>query len=93
MNIIGTAILKRLVYILSVPEENGIDYRKAKMGKVAHIKGESEADAKRLEAVRQGVEHLRKLKEQMEKERYQEEMKVYERIIKDKKKFAKNRNA
>lgn len=33
------------------------------MGKIAHKLGDSEADAKRLEAVRAGVEHLRKLKE------------------------------
>lgn len=56
------------------------------MGKVA-FKNQTQDDLKRIEAIRTGVEHLRKLKEQMEKERYEEEMKVYERIIKDKKKF------
>ncbi len=86
MNKVGMWVIKNLIRILSVPEGDAVDFSKAKMGKVA-FKNQTQDDLKRIEAIRTGVEHLRKLKEQMEKERYEEEMKLNERIIKDKKKF------
>jgi hypothetical protein len=84
MNKIGTWILKNLLRILAIPEGDAIDFSAAKMGKVTH-KAATSDDFKRIEAVKAGVEHLKKLKQQMEEERYEEEMKVYERIIKEKK--------
>lgn len=62
------------------------------MGRVA-FKNNTKDDLKKIEAIRAGVQHLRKLKEQMEKERYDEEMKVNERMLKDKRQFKQLRLA
>jgi hypothetical protein len=73
---------------VSIPEGDAIDFSKAKMGKVA-FKNQTKDDLKKIEAIRAGVQHLRKLKEQMEKERYDEEMKLNARMIKDKREIKK----
>jgi len=65
LNKIGEWVIKQLIKIIMAPEGEAIDFSKAKMGKVA-FRNQTQDDLKKIEAIRTGVEHLKKLKQQME---------------------------
>lgn len=72
MNTIGLYMIKQIVKQLNKPEGDAIDQSKMKRANIALKNtdaGINDTEAKKLEAIRMGIEQLRQLKKKAEEER------------------------
>ncbi len=75
MNTIGLYMIKQIVKQLTKPEKDALDQSKIKRANIALKNtdaGTNDTEAKKLEAIRMGIEQLRQLKEKADKERHAE---------------------
>lgn len=66
---VAAYLIKKLMQSIYVPEGDFLDKRVMKVSKVAHKAHNNEAVFKRFEAIRLGVEQMKKMKERMDRER------------------------